>query len=148
VTKKKWQLTAIASAVCIVALGIGAFCYWQFRFKPWFIFEKTVYGNRRHLLGAISDFTMHKGRLPVDLREIVQEGYLPERSPVYQCPSLHNSLRDVPIPYTECEYDIQFEPNRVIVSLPRTVIDRYGLGKEQAHLIKSGVDDKGHVFDP
>ena len=147
-TKKKWQLTAIASAVCIVALGIGAFCYWQFRLKPWFVFEKTRYGNMCQIAAGIGNFATDNKRIPISLAEVVQNGYLPEQSPIYRCPLLHNSLRDKPIPYVECEFDIRLEPNEAVVSLPRSVFDRFDFNATPAYIVEWRVDKTGNFVSP
>ena len=145
-TKKKWRLVAMVPVACVIALGVGAFCYWQFRLKPWFVFEKTRFNNMGHIADDISNFATDRARIPASLAEVVQNGYLPERSPIYQCPLLHNSLKDVPILYTECEFDIRLEPNEAVVSLPRSVFDRFDFSTAPAHIVEWRVDKTGHFI--
>jgi hypothetical protein len=101
-----------------------------------------------HIAAGISEFTTHRKQLPTKLAEAVQDGYLSERPPIYQCPLLHNSLKDEPVLYTECEFEIRFEPNEVVISLPRSIIDRFGLSAASAHLVECHLDKAGHMISP
>jgi hypothetical protein len=148
VTRKKTWLLAIVVGTPVCALVIGVFCYWQFRLKPWFLFEKTRYGNMGEIAAAIGNFTMDQKRIPMNLEEVVRQGYLPEQSPIYQCPLLHGSLRNRAIGYLDCEFDVRFEPNEAIVSLPRAAIDRCHLEKAPARLIECRIDKSGHFVSP
>ncbi|MEN6338336.1 MAG: hypothetical protein ABFE01_29120 [Phycisphaerales bacterium] len=146
--KKRALLLTIALGTPICALVIGVLGYWQFRLKPWFVFEKTRYGNMGEIAAAIGDFTTDQKRIPENLGEVVRQGYLPERSPIYECPLLHGSLRDRAIGYLDCEFDVRFEPNEAIVSLPRAAIDRCHLEKAPAHVIECRIDKSGNFVSP
>lgn len=142
-TKRRWQLVLILLALTVAAVGVGGMCFWQFRSKPWLVFEKTRYGHMRQIAAGASGFITDENRLPTGLSEIVEAGYLPEVSPVYECPLLHNSLRDNAIAYSHCEFDIGIEPNEFIVALPQSVIDRYDWGAQSEDLVKCRVDRSG-----
>jgi len=141
-------LFGIGLVMTLAISGATAFWFWQFRLRPAFIFSQTRYGHMRFLAAGISEFRRENGRLPKSLAEVVQGAYLPEVSPWYSCSIIHRSLRERPISYTECEFDMRFEPDQVIISLPRSVIFRLGLDAKPACLAECGVDSSGHHVHP
>ncbi len=132
----------------VLAIGIWATSFWYFRLKPWFILEKARYGNMMDIVFGVSEYVSDRREMPTDLEGVVREGFLPEHSPIYRCPLLHNSLGDESIPYTACEYEILFEPNEVIVRLPRAVIEEFALSTVPAYRVECGIDRSGHIVWP
>ena len=62
-------------------------------------------------------------RLPKSLEEVVSAGFLPEKSKIYYCPVKHNRLFSKKLLYSECEYNITFDSNAVVISVPNEVFD-------------------------
>ena len=141
---KRLKLLAGVS-ILLVTTGVGAFLVWEWRLEPWLLFEKSRYGNMRHLCAGIADFVSHSGRLPKGLKEVVEAGYLPASSAVYECPMVHGSLRGNTIPYTKCEFDIRFEPNEVVISLLPDLIRLHGLQNGPSYLVGCRIDKSGGV---
>ncbi len=141
--KLRWFTIVLVLGTAII--GIGILNFWQFRLKRWAVFEKTRYGNMRSIAAAVGEFARDRQRIPADLREMVQGGYLPDRSSLYRCPLLHNSLRDQAISYLECEFNIRFEPNQAVVSLTRSAIDLGRLSNAPARLLEWRVDKSGNM---
>ena len=67
---------------------------------------------------AIAKFYCTYNRMPTNLREMVKAEILPEKGKIYYCCLLHNSIIRRKILYSDCEYDLEFKTNEVIVMLP------------------------------
>jgi hypothetical protein len=83
------------------------------------------------MVGICSGISLYKGktgRFPESLKEMVKKGYLPTKSKIYFCPLKHGIKSNKEISYSECEYNIIFEPNKIVVSIPQEVFgdNRYG----------------------
>ncbi len=74
---------------------------------------------------AISSYVAKYGKLPTSLEEMVSTGFLPERSNLYSCPILHGTRSGKVLPYTECEYTITFDPNKITMYVPEKIFDHW-----------------------
>lgn len=120
---------------------IGLWAFYKFIAKPEFEIANAEL-QRDMIFNGIYLFNHQKGRLPVNLEEVVKAGYLPESSNIYYCPMKHNALgTDEDIYYTECEYDFSFEPNCVKLCIPEKVYYQ----KEFKHLPKQNKHGFKHV---
>ncbi len=117
--KKKTKLVVSIILFVFIILVISLCAFYKFVAKPDFIVANTEL-QRDMICNGISLFNDKKGRLPVNLEEVVKTGYLPEQSNIYYCPMKHNTLGtdDWNIYYTQCEYDISFEPNEIRICIP------------------------------
>lgn len=147
-TTKRWRLLVIVLCMTVTTIAISLLCFWQYRLKPWFVYEKARYGNMAFIAAGVSEFVIETRRMPKDLKEIIESGHLPEDSPIYECPLLHDSLKDRAIPYPACEYDVRFEPNEVVIALPRAAVDQKRLNATPRYLIECRVDSRGQMVLP
>jgi len=72
---------------------------------------------------GIKGFNTINNRLPKNLKEVVDGGFLPEKSRLYFCPMKHHTPFSKSLPYTECEYEYEFEPNQVVIKIPDEVCE-------------------------
>ncbi len=87
-------------------------------------------------------------RLPTNLDEVVWAGFLPEKSKLYYCPVKHNSFSKE-LPYCECEFDISFEPNNVVIHIPEEVFDNafYKRASKNARKWEISANHKAYLDD-
>ncbi len=109
-------------AICVVVLF---YLFWNYFLKPSILWDETFWVNRIAFGSAISLYKGKFGRLPRSLEEMVSTGFLPERSNIYSCPILHGTRSGKVLPYTECEYTITFDPNKIVIYVPEEVFDNW-----------------------
>ena len=117
---KKIILTTLIATVILLCL----FLYYLL--KPSILWDDTFWGNRTVFASAISQYKDKFGRLPTSLEEMINADFLPEKSNVYSCPILHGTRGGKVLPYTECEYTITFDPNKIVIYVPKEVFDKWG----------------------
>jgi hypothetical protein len=103
----------------LISFGI----FWHNHLKPYVLYQKTRDFNMHGIGEGIALFNGKNNRLPKDIDEVVQAGFLPEKSELYYCPVKHNSLFSKELPYWKCEFEISFDPNIVVIHIPREVFD-------------------------
>ncbi len=110
--RTRWLLT-----VLIIALWI----FWEIAVEPAFLFNKTRWNHMMRVDMGFAGFNTVNNRLPVSLQEAVEKGFLPEKSKMYFCPMKHDTVFSKKLHYTDCEYEFVFEPNQVIIKIPREI---------------------------
>jgi len=107
--------------IFILSLLLASWGYWHFKLEPVLLVNKTRYGNMLWLSWAIQEFDTKHGRLPKSLQEMVNDKSLPAEGRIYFSCMKHQSLILKKIPYEQCEFDLRFETNRVVISIPSNV---------------------------
>jgi hypothetical protein len=77
----------------------------------------------RSIGNGIALFNGKYNRLPKSLGEVVSAGFLPEKSELYYCPVKHGAFSSKELSYNECEFTIMFEPNTVVISIPKEIFN-------------------------
>lgn len=107
----------------VLSLAVPSYLLWNHLLKPSILWDKTYYSNMKRIEGGIACYNGKYGRLPKSLDEVVSSGFLPEESDIYFCPVMHNSLFSKNISYCECEFEITFDPNIIVIRLPEKVLE-------------------------
>lgn len=115
--RKIFAFTAVA-LVLAVAAGAG---YWHFRLAPYYWANYTRHKSMQQIKEGIATFSTKHDRLPVSLEELVSDGSLPAESKIYYSAMKHRSLNARSLSYRDCEFELQFDKDAVIVSIPDAV---------------------------
>ncbi|MDD5064645.1 MAG: hypothetical protein PHQ35_07820 [Phycisphaerae bacterium] len=110
----------------VIGIVVVSFLFWNCLLKPSILWDETFWNNRGAFFQAIGKYNYQFGRLPNSLEEMVKAGFLPEKSNIYSCPILHGTRSGKVLPYTECEYSITFDPNKIVIYVPKEVFDKWG----------------------
>jgi hypothetical protein len=119
---KKIRLKIIILTI-VIGIVVLSYIFWNNHLKPSMLWDQTFWGNRMQFASAISSYEGKFGKLPTSLEEMVSTGFLPEKSNVYSCPVLHGTRSGKVLPYTECEYTITFDPNKIVIYVPKEIFD-------------------------
>lgn len=123
--KKKNKLIILILLSIFIILVIGLWAFYKFIAKPDFIVDNTEW-QQTILISGIDSFLGREKRLPVSLEEVVKAGDLDEKSNLYYCPMKHHALGTYEdIHYTNCEFEISFEPNEVRICIPKEAFMYY-----------------------
>jgi hypothetical protein len=120
----KFNKTKLAATI-VISIILIVYLFWNYFLKPSILWEESYRGRRFDFLSAILSYEGKFGRLPTSLEEMVSVGCLPEKSNIYSCPILHGTCFGKVLPYTECEYTITFDPNKIVMYMPEKVFDNW-----------------------
>jgi hypothetical protein len=118
---KKTKLTV----TIVIGIIVLSYLFWNYFLKPNILWEETSRVKRMVFSSAITSYLDKFGKLLANLEEVVSAGFLPEKSNIYSCPLLHGTISGKVLPYTECEYAIIFDPNKVVMYIPEEVFDNW-----------------------
>jgi hypothetical protein len=107
----------------VLGLAVPSYSLWNHRLKPGIFWDKTYYYHMKQIEGGIACYNGKYNRLPKSLDEVVSSEFLPEESDIYFCMVMHNSLFSKNISYCECEFEITFDPNIVVIRIPEKVLE-------------------------
>jgi len=110
----------------VIVVFVLVYIFWSYILKPSRLWHETYWNHRLALGSAISQYQSEFGRLPKSLEDMVSTGILPQRSNIFSCPILHGTSGGKVISYTECEYTIIFDPNKIVISIPKEVFNKRG----------------------
>jgi hypothetical protein len=119
IMKKNRVIILIISLVFIIPV-IVLWAFWEIKLKPGFIAENTRI-QMFFIKDGMEEFVKRENRLPVSLEEVVKAGDLPEEDILYFNQMKHLAFRNKELRYTECEFDLSFEPNEVRICIPEKV---------------------------
>jgi hypothetical protein len=121
--------------ILTIAIGIIVLSYlfWNYFLKPSILWHEASWVRKFEFLSAVLSYEDKFGRLPTSLEEMVSAGCLPEKSNIYSCPILHGTRFGKVLPYTECEYTITFDPNKIVIYIPKEVFDKWNYKKVGAY---------------
>jgi hypothetical protein len=108
----------------VLSLAVPSYLLWNHHLKPAILWDKTYYYHMSQIRGGIACYNGKYNRLPESLDEVVSSGFLPEESDIYFCLVMHNSLFSKNISYRECEFEITFDPNIIVIHLPEKVLEK------------------------
>lgn len=111
------KFTAVALVIAAAA-GAG---YWQFRLAPYYWASHARHKSMQQIKEGVAAFNTKHDRLPVSLDELVSDGSLPAEGKIYYSAMKHRSLNARSLSYRDCEFDLQFSKDAVIVSIPDAV---------------------------
>ena len=122
-TKFKKIILPLVILTVVLGLAVPSYLLWSHNLKPAILWDKTYYYHMSQIRGGIACYNGEYNRLPKNLDEVVSSGVLPEESDIYYCLVMHNSLFSKNISYRECEFEITFDPNIIVISLPEKVLE-------------------------
>lgn len=128
----------------VLGLAVPSYLLWNHLLKPGILWDKTYYYHMSQIRGGIACYNGKYDKLPKSLDEVVSSGFLPKESDVYFCLVMHNSLFSKNISYRECEFEITFDPNIIVISLPESVLrnEPYKSMKERSKKMEITAKDK------
>ncbi|MBN1545812.1 MAG: hypothetical protein JW902_04050 [Syntrophaceae bacterium] len=114
------KIKLIVTIICIAAFS---YIFWNYEYKPSMLWHETYWSNISQISSGISHYRHKFGRLPTSLKEVVSAGFLPEKSYIYSCPMKHGTHSGKVLPYTECEYTFTFDPDKIVIYIPKELFD-------------------------
>lgn len=122
---------------CVIFVTVGIFLFLQT--YP-FLLEQKTQNHMLKISDGISRYDIQYHRLPSSLKELVDSGFLPEKSQIYKSPLVGKSLLTREVYYTESEFEFTFDTSMVAI---RTR-NGYTLSKQVFHRKFSNADGRGH----
>lgn len=110
----------LCAALCVV-IFLGAAWGWRVRLRPLLLLSVTRTSHMSTLAHAVAEFDLREGRLPTNLSELVMNEYVPARSVIYGCPMKVDSLRKRELEFSQCEFELRFEPDSATIAIPAAV---------------------------
>ena len=121
-TNKKILIkTIVIVFLCLCLLSLLSFWIYE-KNKPYLLYKKTRFHNMMSIEEGFLAFNTKYERLPKSLEEVVASDLLPEKSEIYSCPILKNSIFGEKLTYHECQYDFVFNEHEIFIQMPESVL--------------------------